>query len=144
MKEVSGRKHLPMRYKFQDTFSLKEIRSYRHILFPSGEWNESIAAFLLLHYFVNGEDDSIPASDGAIGLLGGFDCSGDVCVYVLNGVAEISTVFGSRSELGAKIRSEFKILNVKRATHLNEESGNVILSMYGTIFLGDNVPTYVS
>jgi hypothetical protein len=68
MKQASEWKNHPMRFNFKDTFTLNEIRASRKALFSS--WNESIAAFILLRHFVNGEDESEPTGNITVGLLG--------------------------------------------------------------------------
>jgi hypothetical protein len=70
----------PVSFKF-DAFTLDEIRQAQTRLFPDGEWNESIAAFLLLYFFVNGETDMDEVVNTSTGLLGGFTWYRDAHVY---------------------------------------------------------------
>lgn len=97
-----------MRFNF-DAFTLEEIREAHTPLFPDGEWNNVIAAFLVMYYFVNGEmdqdqDESVNASTG---LLGGFICYRDIHVYPLTPRKHISHSFGSDIKYSSQTNLQF-------------------------------------
>jgi uncharacterized protein affecting Mg2+/Co2+ transport len=60
--------HFPLKYLTSNVPAIRQIEQFRHKLFKD-HWNSSIASYLLLHHFVNGQLTSRPTAQ--TGFFGG-------------------------------------------------------------------------
>lgn len=76
LRTINDRAELPLKLNFENTWEINDIIEQQSSLFPQNEWNENIAAFLLLFHFVNGEK---PIEPGTLtGFFGGYECYNDI------------------------------------------------------------------